>query len=59
MVFSVSKVKVNVLQGWDLSQLDSNYVYPLWDVRSDQSVLVVLGDVVAVNDAIQRHDIIR
>jgi hypothetical protein len=41
MVLFVSKVKVIVLQGWDLSQLASNYVYPLRDVRADQSVLEV------------------
>jgi hypothetical protein len=36
----------------------SNYAYPLQDVRGDQSVLLVLWDVVMVNRASQRRDII-
>jgi hypothetical protein len=59
VALSVSKVKVIVLQGWDLSQLASNYAYPLRYVHGDKSVLLVPWDVVTVNRANQRWDIIR
>ena len=48
VVISVSKVKVTYLQGWDLSQLDSFYMYPLQDVCGDQNVLIVPWDAIVV-----------
>jgi hypothetical protein len=59
VVIFVSKVKVTILQGWDLSQMDSNYAYSLQDVRGDQCVLVVPWDFFLVNCTIQGWDIIR
>jgi hypothetical protein len=59
VVLSIDDIEITVLQGWDLSQLASKYAYPLRDVRGDQSVLIFLWDVVAVNRASQRRDIIR
>jgi hypothetical protein len=59
VVLYVPKVEIIVLQGWDLSQLDFFYVYPLWDVRGDQCILGVPWNVVAVNHASQSQDVIE
>jgi len=58
VVLSVIEIKVVVLQSWDLSQLGSNYAYPLRDVRSDQCILKIMWDAVAVNHASQRRYVI-
>jgi hypothetical protein len=58
VVLSASKVEITILQGWDLSQLASNYVYPLRDVHGDQSLLEVSWNDVAVHRTSQRQDLI-
>jgi hypothetical protein len=59
IVLSVSEFEFIVVQRWDFSQLDSFYMDPLWDVCGDQNVLKVLWDVVMVNHASERRDVIR
>jgi hypothetical protein len=59
VVLSVTKIEIIVLQCWDLSQLASFYAYPLRDVRGDQCILEVPWNVVVVNCASQRWDVIR
>lgn len=58
VVLYAAEIKVIILQGWGLSQLVSNYAYPLRDVHSDQHVLKVTWDVFMVNHASQRRYII-
>jgi hypothetical protein len=58
VVLSVANIEIIVIQGWDLSQLDFDYMYPLRYVCGDQSVLIVPWDVVMINHSSQMRDVI-
>jgi hypothetical protein len=59
IVLSVSEVEVVDLESWDQSQLGSNCVYPLREVRSDERVLKVTRDTVMANCTSQRQGVVR
>jgi hypothetical protein len=54
IVLAISQIEVIDLQHQNLSQLWSNCVYPLREVRSDQCVVEVPRDTVMTNRASQR-----
>ena len=58
IVFVVSQVEFIDIQCHNMSQLWSNYMYPLREVRSDQCVVEVPQDVVTTNRASQRLDLV-
>jgi hypothetical protein len=59
IVLSVSEVEVVDLESWDQSQLRSNCVYPLREVRSDECVLKVMRDTVMANCTSQWQGVVR
>jgi hypothetical protein len=59
MVLVISQVEVTDLQCHNLSQLQSNCMYLLREVRSDQAVVEVAWDTVMTNCASQRRDIVE
>jgi hypothetical protein len=59
VVLSVTKVEIIVPQCWYVSQLASFYAYPLQDVHDNQCILKFSWNIVTVNRASQRQDVIR